>query len=195
MRTVPLLLCLGLCGCVGYRTHYALESHMHAEAMRELPPGKTAKTVRYTVNITRTVAGLPPNSVSGQSPEIDALARRAIEDMRIFDKKSIRPNPDQADYHFVFDVRIDDTARPGALSAVIFPSHRARETTVRLAVLNARGEAFSHYTASAAIREARHILLLPFAPFWSPDRAESRARRSVFEAIAVRLIEDSKEFL
>jgi len=195
MRTVLLLLCLGLCGCVGYRTYYALESHMYAEAMREPVPGKTAKTVRYTVNITRSVAGRPPESVSAKSPEIDALARRAIEDMRIFDKGNIRPNPEQADYHFVFDVRIDDTTAPGALSGAIFPFHRSRETTVRLAVLNARGELFSHYTASAETRETRHVLLFPFTLFWPPGRAESRARRSIFEAIAVRLIEDSKEFL
>ncbi len=195
MRNFLLVLWLGLCGCVGYRTYYALESHMHAEAMREPLPGKTAKTIRYTVNITHTPAFRSPDSVSPKLPEFDALARRAIEDMRIFDKKNISPNTERADYHFVFDVQIEDSFPPGAFSGAIFPFHRTRETTVRLAVLNARGEVFSNYMASAATREVRHALLLPFAPFWPPGRAESRARRSIFEAIAVRLIEDSKEFL
>ena len=115
--------------------------------------------------------------------------------MRIFNGAHIATDTADADYHFVFNVKIHTTQEPGLFSGLILPFYRSREYSVSLQVLDEKGDPFSTYVSSAEMFEMRHIIFLPLSPFYLPFFANRNARRNIFEALSVKLINDRKEFL
>ena len=181
-------------GCVGYREYYDRAADRYDAVLRETAPDTTDKRVRYTLNVAYYLGGALAAPVSRRWPELDCLARRTIRDMQIFEPGNIGRAVDRPDYHFIFNVNIESTGEPGALSGLILPFHRGLQYTARLQVLDERGELLADYAASAGTFQCRHVLLLPLAPFYRPYFSDRRARRNIFEALAVRLIANRAEF-
>jgi hypothetical protein len=197
-RVSPLLLALLLAsasGCMAYREYWDTDADRYDEVFAAAPPAVSGQTARYTVNVVRRVDRDRVEPISKEWPDIKKLARQSIYDMGIFAKESVRTRTRRPDYHFIFDVSIESTDEPGTFSGLILPFYRSCETTVRLQVLDRDGAPFASYICSAETFQARHFSLVLFTPFYWPGWAEGRARRSVFRALAVKLITDRKEFL
>ena len=198
-RARAVLICAALAalapGCVGYRTYHDLDADRYDEVLSATAPNVRQKTVRYTVNVRRYVAGELAEPVSRKNEVLEELARRAISDMGFFAPQNVGKNIKRPDYHFVFNVEIKKTKEYGLLSGLILPSFRSREYTVALQVLDETGAPFASYAAGAETFQARHPFVILFTPFYLPYWADRRARRNVFEALAVKLIKDRKEYL
>jgi len=189
-----LLLALLLPGCIGYGTWYDHAADQYAQLRLETQLAPTDKRVRYSVHVARLVAGDPAPPRATDAPEFDALARRSIASLQLFGNSLVSRSIPEPDYYFLFDVRIEDTHAPGLFSGAILPFFSSREYTVRLSVQDRDGKPIASYTAGAATFEARHIFLLPFTPFSWPGRAESAARRLLFQALSVHLVADRAIF-
>ncbi len=193
------LLALGATGCMGYRDHYDLDADRYKSDVLGTASGaespRTQRTARPVVHVACFVAGERVEPVSAPWPTLEALAARTVRDMGVFEPENTGRDVVHPDYLFVFDVRIEISQEPGLFSGLILPFYRVERTTVRLQVLDDQGEPFANYITSAETFEARHIFLLPLTPFYWPGSAERRARRGLFEALAVKLVADRKEFL
>ena len=196
MSAALALLAVCSSGCMGYRNHYDLDADK-ADAARlsaeVLKP--TARTARCVVNVATTVRGELAEPISTEQPELTGLAVRTIRDMQIFTDANVGQDVLKPDYTFTFDIRIEVSREPGMFSGLILPFYKVRQTVVRLQVLDEKGEPFASYVSSAETFEVRHILLLPFTPFYWPGWAYGNARENLFDALAVKLIRDRKEFL
>ena len=192
---LALLLALGAAGCVGFTGYYDSDADRYADVLRQPAPPPCDKKVRYTVNVEYYVGGERSGIRREEREKLRALACRTVIDMRMFRIKNIYSSHRGPDCDFIFDVTVTSTGDPGLLAGLILPFLRTREYSVKLRVLNRAGEVIAHYAASAAMSEARHILLFFLAPFYSPSRADDRAAANVFKALSVKLIRDSKEFL
>ena len=180
---------------MGYRDHYDLAADKYEDVLRETAPLRSAKSARYTMNVAYYVGGELTEPVSKEHPKYDALVRRTIRDMRIFEGGKVGSVVERPDYHFIFDIKIETTHEPGTFSGLILPFYKACEYTAKLQVLDENGQPFSNYAASAETFQVRHVFLILFTPFYWPGWADSRARRNLFEALSVKLITDRKEFL
>ena len=185
---------------MGYRNHYDLDADQYDVARLSAglgvgAPERTARKARCVVNVATILRGELAEPVSTEQPELNELAARTIRDMRIFADANIGPDILKPDYTFTFDVRIEVSREPGLFSGLILPFYKVRQTVVRLQVLDDKGEPFANYVASAETFEVRHFLLLPLTPFYWPGWAYGNARENVFEALAVKLVRDRKEFL
>jgi hypothetical protein len=133
--------------------------------------------------------------VSTEWKDLAELARRAVVDIGAFEESNVGRAVERPDFHFIFEIRIESTDEPWLPSGLIWPFYREREYTVRVHVLDKKGQLCSDYIASSGTFQARHIFLVPFTPFYWPGRAERAARRSVFEALSAKLVVDRKGFL
>lgn len=202
-RVLPaLVILLAACaaGCVGYRDHYdpAADRYQFAtfiDRVGKQAHERTKLKARCVVNVACYVGGELARPVSAKWPELEALALRTVRDMRVFEDANIGGETAKPDYLFTFDIRIDVSREPGCFSGLILPFYKVQQATAKLQVLDGEGEPFADYVASSSTLEVRHILLIPLMPFYWPGWAESRARRNLFEALAVKLITDRKEFL
>jgi hypothetical protein len=181
--------------CVAYRDHYDRAADQFDKVMKETSPEVSGKRVRYTVHVASYLGDELAEPISEESSTFDRLALRAVMNMRIFSGAHIATDMANADYHFIFSVKIRTTQDPGLFSGLIMPFYRARAYTVSLQVLDEKGDPFSTYVSSSEVFEMRHILFLPAAPFYLPFFANRNARHSIFEALSVKLINDRKEFL
>lgn len=196
------LVLLAVCssGCMAYRNHYGLDADKYdiarlSAGLDDGAPKPSARKARCVVNVATYVRGELAEPVSTGQPELNELAARTLRDMRIFTDANIGPDVLKPDYTFTFDIRIEVSQEPGIFSGLILPFYKVRQTVVRLQVLDDKGEPFAGYVASAETFEVRHILLFPFTPFYWPGWAYGNARENLFEALAVKLVRDRKEFL
>jgi len=202
-RALPaLVILLAACaaGCVGYRDHYdpAADRYQFATFVNRVGKQADRRTklrARCVVNVTCYVGGELAEPVSKRWPQFEELALRTIRDMRMFEDANIGADIAKPDYIFTFGIRIDISQEPGCCSGLILPFYRVQQATAKLQVLDDKGEPFADYVASSETFEVRHLFLIPLTPFYWPGWAESRARRNLFEALAVKLITDRKEFL
>ena len=199
-RAALALLAACAAGCVGYRDHYdpAADRYQFAtfvDRVGKPAHERTKLSARCVVNVTCYVGGELAEPVSKRWPQLEALALRTIRDMRVFEDANIGADIAKPDYIFTFDIRIDISREPGCFSGLILPFYRVQQATAKLQVLDDKGEPFADYVASSETFEVRHIFLIPLTPFYWPGWAEGRARRNLFEALAVKLITDRKEFL
>jgi len=185
---------LALVGCAGHPTYYDRAADRYEEAIAGERPEPTDRVVRCTVHVTNLVDGEVFGTVSAEWPGYRELAHETVEAMGVFEPDNVRRRVSRPDYHFVFEISIEDSARPRPLSGLIIPFIRTREIKGRLQVLDERGGPFASYFASAASYEYRHPLVFFLTPFYWPARAERQARERVFRALAVKLIEDAPEY-
>ncbi|MFO7899454.1 MAG: hypothetical protein R6V58_10400 [Planctomycetota bacterium] len=189
-----LALALTVAGCAGHSTHYDPAADRYETAARAGAAAPTDRVARCTVHVIHRVADELADPVSADRPRYQALAREAIETMGVFRPANIRRHSLRPDYHFIFDVSIEDTAEPGLCSGLIIPFYRTRTIEGRLQVLDEQGAPFAAYVASAGAFQYRHPLVFFLTPFCWPGWAERRARDRVFRALAVKLIEDAREY-
>ncbi len=185
---------LVLVGCAGHPSYYDRAADRYEEAIAGERPEPTDRVVRCTVHVTHLVDGDVVGPVSAEWPGFRELAHETVEAMGVFEPGNVRRRVLRPDYHFVFDISIEDSARPRPLSGLIIPFIRTRVIKGRLQVLDERGGAFASYFSSAASYEYRHPLVFFLTPFHWPARAERQARERAFRALAVKLIEDAAEY-
>ena len=200
MSAVLVLLAVCSAGCMGYRNHYDLDADKYDAARLATGLGAeaqepTPRKARCVVNVATYLSGELAEPISTEQPELNKMAARTIRDMRMFTDANIGPDILRPDYTFTFDIRIEISREPGIFSGLILPFYKVRQTTVRLQVLDDKGEPFANYITSAETFEVRHIFLLPLTPFYWPGSAYGNAQENLFEALAVKLIKDRKEFL
>lgn len=190
-----LILAAGLAGCVGRLDAYDRAADLYADAVRGLTGPVSSKTARYTVHVAHYVGGEPAAVAARELLELDALAGKALQDARLLKEANIARDTERHDWHFVFNIQVETTREPGLFAGLIMPFYRARSYGAELAVLDGKGRLVRHYAASASTTESRHVFLVFSSLCRPPARADERARRSLFEAITVKLIADRKNFL
>ena len=182
-------------GCMGYREYYDRAADQYPAALAKIEPLSSSKKVRYTVNVAHVVGWRLADSVSSERPRLDALARRTIEDLRLFAPANVGAGIEAPDLHFIFDVTIESTREPGPFSGLILPFYRSCDYTVQVHVLDAKGKLVAGAVASAEASQVRHVFYLFAAPFYWPGWAESRAEKNPFEAVTVKLLAERRKFL
>jgi hypothetical protein len=196
LSAAALLLAVCTSGCMGYRSHYDLDADDYLAEIAKLDVTvRGERSVRCVVNVATIVRGELAEPVSAEQPELEALAVRTVRDMQMWTGANVAVDVADPDYVFTFDVQVDVSQEPGLFSGLILPFYRVRRTMVRLQVLDDKGEPFANYVTSSETFEVRHILLFPFTPFYWPAWATGNARENLFEALAVKLMRDRKEFL
>ncbi|MFW6157741.1 MAG: hypothetical protein ACOC8E_00115 [Planctomycetota bacterium] len=192
LASIPVL--LALAGCAGYTTHSDPAADRYDATIQAAPAKPTDHVVRCTVHVAHRVGDELDEPVSADWPRYQTLAHQAIETMGVFRPGNIRRHSPRPDYHFVFDISIEDTAEPGLCSGLIIPFYRTRTIEGRLQVLDEQGAPFAAYVASAGAFQYRHPFVFFLTPFCWPGWAERRARDRVFRALAVKLTEDAREY-
>jgi len=196
LSAAALLLAVCTSGCMGYRSHYDLDADDYLAEIVKLDVNvRGERSVRCVVNVATIVRGELAEPVSAEQPELEALAVRTVRDMQMSTGANVAVDVAAPDYVFTFDVQVDVSQEPGLFSGLILPFYKVRRTTVRLQVLDDKGEPFANYVTSSETFEVRHILLFPFTPFYWPGWAAGNARENLFEALAVKLMRARKEFL